>query len=427
MTSSSDKDSDPDSAEEVVESGEQDAASDEADSLQTDDPLGGDDDKPVIDMVPAGQSSDSKRLMGVGLVLIVLGALTGAAAGFFAGQMGTVDVPVTPAVDVDGALRPVEQRVDGLNDQVKQLRDQVTALQTDLADRPDVELPAPVDLEPIEKSLDDLQTRVAELDASVSQVQSSPSGTTGSGVRPDVLNDLSGSIEDLQASIASLETELPRRIARLESLGPAEDLDSRLGNFSTQEQYDDLAQRLSDLESGPSDTLAKQAALALGLANLVRAIELGQSFENELDTLVALSPTQPQLAELRPLAVNGLKRPERLKTEFLDLARLAIQKDSETPDASWWQQILMRFRALVTVRPVGEVEGETTEAVIARAELRLEEGDLRSAVTELRALDGPAAETLTDWLRDAEAHLQTEDLLQALSAEILRELGRLKG
>jgi len=426
MTSSSEKDSDRDSAEPAAEGGEGEKGLDDTVAPQSDETAGEADDKPIIDAGPVEESSDTKRVFGLVALLLVLAGAVGGGAGFIAGQMGATNAAAPSTVDITDDLRPVEQRIESLTGQVQELRGQVTALQSEVANIPDAEPADPVDLTPLESALDDLQARVAELDSAVSQ-RPVISGDTVEGVSAGLINELGAGIDQLQASVAALETDLPRRIAQLEARDPAGDLDVELESYSTQAQVDALAQRLAALESAPADTLAKQAALALSLANLVRAIELGQSFENELDTLVALAPAQPELDRLRPLAANGLKRPERLKTEFLDLARLAIQKDSEKQDAAWWEQILLRLRALVTVRPVGDVEGETTEAVIARAELRLDEGDLKSAVTELRALKGPASDVLAAWMTDAEAHLQTEDLLQALSADILRELSQLKG
>ena len=380
--------------------------------------------------LPADDSAQRKSSsFGFGAIVLLLAVASGGAAGFFAAQFGFAETQATPPMDLTERFDPLEQSVDDLRDQVRQLGEQVTTLNADLAalaERPDVPAPVAIDLQPVEKALRDLQARVDQLDSSFAQVQSvSADGETGSD--PELLTDLNRGIDELRASIADLEADLPGRIARLESSVVPADLESQLESFSTQDQYDALARRLSALESDPSGDLAQQAALALGLANLIRAIELGQSFETELDTLTALAPARREFAELRPMSVDGLKRPERLKTEFPELARLAIRKHNERPDASWWQQILTRLQALITIRPVGDVEGDTAEAVIARAEQRLEEGDLRSAARELRDLSGPAAGIFDEWLTEAEAHLRAEELLQTLSAEILRELGRLKG
>ena len=60
----------------------------------------------------------------------------------------------------------------------------------------------------------------------------------------------------------------------------------------------------------------------------------------------------------------------------------------------WLDQAWARLRSLVTVRPIGgDVPGDSPEAHVARAEARLDEGDLASAVNEVQALYGAAAES----------------------------------
>ena len=79
-----------------------------------------------------------------------------------------------------------------------------------------------------------------------------------------------------------------------------------------------------------------------------------------------------------------------------------------------------RLRSLVTVRPVGgDVTGDSPEAHLARAEARLGEGDLASAVTELEALEGPAAEAAAPWLAGARARLAADQAIEALRERAL--------
>lgn len=71
--------------------------------------------------------------------------------------------------------------------------------------------------------------------------------------------------------------------------------------------------------------------------------------------------------------------------------------------------------SLVSVRPVGaEVEGEGAEARVARAEARLEQGDLAAAVEELEGLEGAAAEAAAPWLEQARARLAAEQAVVQL-------------
>jgi uroporphyrinogen-III synthase len=71
------------------------------------------------------------------------------------------------------------------------------------------------------------------------------------------------------------------------------------------------------------------------------------------------------------------------------------------------------------VRPLGPVEGAAAEAVVARAEAHLEKGDLASALGELDALSGPAAEAAAPWRAKAEARLAAQGALQRLGGLLL--------
>ena len=79
-----------------------------------------------------------------------------------------------------------------------------------------------------------------------------------------------------------------------------------------------------------------------------------------------------------------------------------------------------RLRSLVTVRPVGgDVAGDSPEAHLARAEARLDEGDLAGAVSELEALEGPAAEAAAPWLAGARARVAADQAIEALRERAL--------
>ena len=68
----------------------------------------------------------------------------------------------------------------------------------------------------------------------------------------------------------------------------------------------------------------------------------------------------------------------------------------------------------VTIRPVGQVEGDDVGAVVARGEQRLAEGDLAAAVDELGGLEGAAAEVAADWLETAKSRLGAQESVSAI-------------
>ena len=82
-----------------------------------------------------------------------------------------------------------------------------------------------------------------------------------------------------------------------------------------------------------------------------------------------------------------------------------------------FEQAANNLRQLVTVRPVGaKAEGENAAAVVARAQARLQEGDLAAAVQEVEQLSGEAAQAAQPWLDQARARLAAEEAVSALQA-----------
>ena len=103
-----------------------------------------------------------------------------------------------------------------------------------------------------------------------------------------------------------------------------------------------------------------------------------------------------------------------LQRSFAVLAGRAA-RPAPTRDAGWVGQTLDRVGSLVTVRRTGDISGQSPEAVVARAEVRLQEGDLAGAVAEMTALEGqmPANDA---WLVRARLRLTAERALDALNA-----------
>ena len=117
-----------------------------------------------------------------------------------------------------------------------------------------------------------------------------------------------------------------------------------------------------------------------------------------------------------------------LQARYPEAARAAVTAGrSGEADSEWQSMFWNRVNDLVSVRATGELEGEGTEAVLARAELRLEEGNLAAAVEELKQLQGPAAEAMAGWRAEAEQRLEAQDNLTALSRVALERLAGAEG
>ena len=59
----------------------------------------------------------------------------------------------------------------------------------------------------------------------------------------------------------------------------------------------------------------------------------------------------------------------------------------------------------MTIRRTDDVTGETTDAIVARAQLKLQQNDIAGAVQELQKLDGASAAAAAPWMKLAQARL----------------------
>ncbi len=154
---------------------------------------------------------------------------------------------------------------------------------------------------------------------------------------------------------------------------------------------------------------ANRIVLALELANLKRAIERGGSFERELVQVKAVAPADIDLAVLAANAKTGLPTQALLTREFRDTARAIVAADAApAEDGSLLDRLVAGARSVVHVRKTGMVEGQTAEAVVARMEGKLADGDLEATLKEAETLGGSAREAAASWLDKLSARLAVD-------------------
>jgi hypothetical protein len=78
----------------------------------------------------------------------------------------------------------------------------------------------------------------------------------------------------------------------------------------------------------------------------------------------------------------------------------------------------------VKVRPVGNIEGESAEAKIARIEDKLRNGDLKGAALEWDSLPEPAKATSADFKKSLDARVEVEDLVNGTLTRAISSTGQ---
>jgi hypothetical protein len=261
----------------------------------------------------------------------------------------------------------------------------------------------------------------------------------------DRINLLSGDVERMKKAIAAIEASKPQvdftpvneKIAAIEARladvpaanGLSVDADTRLSALATQvtgtetaiadlrksgeEAQAALLMRLEALEkkaNEPRDDV--EVAIAIASAGLKAAIDRGGPFTAELDTLAGINPDNPAVAELRTFATTGVPSRARLLSDFPDVAdRVLSMIASDDPDQSITDRLLASAFSAIKVRPVGNVEGETPDAVIARVEDRLTNGDLKAAAAEWNKLPEAGKKAGAAYKTALDARIRVEELV----------------
>jgi uroporphyrinogen-III synthase len=274
------------------------------------------------------------------------------------------------AADTTARLERVERAIDGLAPIATQT--QAIAQRTGEVERA---------VAAMGRALEGINTRLQALDQGVRQELSRP--REPQGVDPAALAAAVGENQRLAAEVQRLREEMARLVQLRDGA----------------RQSEQLAQAIAAL----------RAALAEGRGHGV-----------ELGALRALAGGDPRIApalmRVEAATAAGAPTHAQLRERFAAVATAAVLEARHAEDdPSWWRPIADRLTALVAVRRVGDVAGDDVEAVLARAEHRLAQGDLAGAVAGVEAVQGPAAAILAPWLAQARSRLALDGALDALT------------
>lgn len=397
---------------------------------------------------------------------LVLGLIAGAVAG--AGMVVAEPywrpyLPIAAAPTDNASLAALQSDVDALKAALgnreavdSEARSDIEALQTEITNWKDqlsqatgntASTPTPLDLGPIEMRLAALEDQLKNLPAPAPAEATSEAAPETPAVDVSALTariaelegkfaalgDTTTRLDFLSSETATQKAEIETAKAKLDNVSA---LNDRLAALETQAKS--LGNDLTNLSQENAEAGLKRqraAALVLTIGQLRGALGGEAPFAAELaaaedigkadsDLAAKLAPT---LDSLKPFANDGAPTLAQLQADF-PVEKIAQGAAADTAgesvgaEASWLQKTFSRLSELVTVRPVGDVEGDGALAHLARGEAKLGNGDLTGAVAEIKALTGQAGEAAKTWLGRAEARLAVDEAgadLAAISAEAL--------
>ena len=217
----------------------------------------------------------------------------------------------------------------------------------------------PIDLAPVE-------TELAALSQRLDTLANAPAAAGNSG------------------DVEGLRTELAGLVTRLDELG------ARLGSAEANLRNLDgtVSQTSAALASQPSD-IGAVLQLPLILSGFETAFATGRPYETELAALRAAVPSAAIPTAIANAATTGLPRPDIIAQRFADVLPAMLAGRPGDPGASWQDGAVDWFRSAIALRPTGEIEGDTPDAIASRLEGAIARRDFAAAKTLFASLPAP--------------------------------------
>jgi hypothetical protein len=163
------------------------------------------------------------------------------------------------------------------------------------------------------------------------------------------------------------------------------------------------------LEEPRSDVTVARAVAASALKT---AIERGGPYLAELEALASISPDDPAVAGLREHAAVGAPSRADMVRDFQDTADQILDAVHQPEgEQGIFNRLVSSAASAVRVRPVGSVEGDTPEAVVARIETKLQNGDFKGAQIEWKTLPESGQAAAAEYKRTLDRRVTIEDMI----------------
>lgn len=274
----------------------------------------------------------------------------------------------------------------GESDAVSTLTNEVEALKTRLSETlAETSAASPVDLQPIE-------TRIAALEKSAGE----SAGATAAD--SEAVSKLEGDVARLTTELAALREAIARTTEAV----------------STTESQ--LTERIAAAEQKLDEPRSDiEMARAVAASALKTAIDRGGPYLAELEAFASISPEDPSLPGLRERAAVGVPSRSDLVRDFQATADAILDAVHQPEgDQGIFNRLMASAASAIRVRPVGSIEGDTPEAVVARIENKLQNGDFKGAQIEWQTLPEKGQAAAADYKRKLDERVSVEDLIGAV-------------
>ena len=204
-------------------------------------------------------------------------------------------------------------------------------------------------------------------------------------------------------------------------------LDETAGKMDKVEaQMASVANRLQQTEAkvnAPRDDV--DVARAIASAGLKAAIDRGGPFQVELQTLASVAPNDEAVAALQAFAAKGVPSRSDLIKRYPEAAdQMLAVLNKPVAGQSLSDRLFKSAFSVIKVRPVGNVEGTSPEAIVARIGDKLQGGDLPGALKEWDALPDNLKAAGQDYRAALEARVKVEALVAQALEHAVKTTGK---
>ncbi len=265
-----------------------------------------------------------------------------------------------------------------------------------------------------------------------------------------IKNDLASFRKSIMDEISSIKSDITvisgQKSAEFVSAETAEDLLNNLKNLENKinkiyEKYNDQAEisklellsfknKIYELEKRPviignnnsSDAfrdLIDGPRLMILVKLLRQYIKSGDPYNEIIINLRKLfqsdSKILPYLDLLEKYSLDKTPTPLELKNSFATMKRELHNSNLRDKESSWDDKILRRLNSLIVIKRSGEeLVGDSFQALLDRAETKVDRGDIEGAISELNQLLGEGERASIVWLKNASHYVNVQLALNQL-------------
>lgn len=372
---------------------------------------------------PAAQPQTPPRKTGFwpvafgGVVAAGLGAaatiwaLPNLPAGWLPEQEAAVDVEAIKADAVSTAEEAARQAVaEALPEDADQAADIQAALEDQGARIAALEEAAPAAAEPA-------ATSQSAVDSSAASGDGGTSASADSSPASETLAQLQDQLEQQANRIAELESRPsldPETAERIQSVADqADSLQQQISSAAEEakSQISAVAAEASKLQEAAAESTKRAEAVA-AVAALQSALDKGVTAQDAQQTLADAGMDAPEALQ------QDIPSIETLQDSFGDASRAALRATMSGDSAEGGNMLTNFLKAQTGARSVAPREGDDPDAVLSRANAKVEAGDIAAALDEIEALPAAAKEApvMAEWLSGATAQRNAQAALSDLSA-----------